>query len=32
MGAERLPDAWMDGVVDAFQEDYCTRPPGSIPP
>jgi hypothetical protein len=30
--AERLPDAWMDGVVDAFQEDYCTRPPSSILP
>lgn len=30
--AGRLPDAWMDGVVDAFQEDYCTRPPRSILP
>jgi hypothetical protein len=30
--ASRLPDAWMDGVVDAFQEDYCTRPLGSIYP
>lgn len=29
---ERLPDGWMDGVVDAFQEDYCTRPVGSIFP
>ena len=28
----RLPDGWMDGVVDAFQEDYCTRPVGSILP
>lgn len=27
-----LPDAWMDGVVDAFQEDYCTRPLGSVLP
>jgi hypothetical protein len=30
--AERLPDAWMDGVVDAFQEDYCTRPFASVYP
>jgi hypothetical protein len=29
---ERLPDAWMDGVVDAMQEDYCTRPPGAVFP
>jgi hypothetical protein len=28
----RLPDAWMDGVVDAFQEDYCTRPLTSVLP
>ena len=30
--AEGLPDAWMDGVVDAYLEDYCTRPPGAILP
>jgi hypothetical protein len=27
-----LPDAWLDGLVDAFQEDYCTRPFGSVLP
>ena len=30
--AEGLPDGWMDGVVDAFQEDYCTRPLASVYP
>ena len=30
--AKRLPDGWMDGVVDAFQEDYCTRPLTSLYP
>ncbi len=30
--AQRLPDGWMDGVVDAFQEDYCTRPIASVYP
>lgn len=30
--AKRLPDGWMDGVVDAFQEDYCTRPLTSVYP
>ena len=30
--AKRLPDGWMDGVVDAFQEDYCTRPLASVYP
>jgi hypothetical protein len=30
--AGRLPDAWMDGVIDAYQEDYCLRPPGSFYP
>jgi hypothetical protein len=30
--AEHLPDGWMDGVVDAFQEDYCTRPLASVYP
>jgi hypothetical protein len=30
--AARLPDGWMDGVVDAFQEDYCTRPAASVYP
>lgn len=28
----RLPDAWMDGVVEAYQEDYCNRPLGSFYP
>jgi hypothetical protein len=28
----RLPDAWMDAVVDAVQEDYCARPPGAVFP
>ena len=27
-----LPAAWFDGVVDAFQEDYCTRPLSSVLP
>jgi hypothetical protein len=30
--AEGLPDAWMDGVVEAYQEDYCSRPIGAILP
>lgn len=30
--AKHLPDGWMDGVVDAFQEDYCTRPLTSLYP
>jgi hypothetical protein len=30
--AEGLPDAWMDGVVEAYQEDYCSRPIDSILP
>jgi hypothetical protein len=30
--AEGLPDAWMDGVIDAYQEDYCLRPAGAILP
>jgi hypothetical protein len=29
---QRLPGAWMDGVVDAQQEDYCTRPFGAVLP
>lgn len=29
---KRLPDAWMDGVVDAMQEDYCMRPPDALFP
>jgi hypothetical protein len=29
---KRLPAGWMDGVVDAFQEDYCTRPVTSVLP
>jgi hypothetical protein len=32
LDAKRLPDGWMDGVVDAFQEDYCTRPLGAVYP
>lgn len=27
-----LPDAWLDGIVDAFQEDYCTRPLTAVLP
>jgi hypothetical protein len=27
-----LPGAWMDGIVDAMQEDYCTRPVSSVLP
>jgi aryl-alcohol dehydrogenase-like predicted oxidoreductase len=27
-----VPAAWMDGVVDAMQEDYCSRPCGAILP
>jgi hypothetical protein len=27
-----LPDAWMDGIVDAAQEDYCSRPLTSLLP
>jgi hypothetical protein len=23
---DRLPSAWLDGIVDSQQEDYCTRP------
>jgi hypothetical protein len=29
---QRLPAGWMDGVVDAFQEDYCTRPATTVLP
>ena len=29
---ERLPGAWMDGVVDAVQEDYCSRPVSAVLP
>ena len=28
----RLPAAWLDGVVDAVQEDYCTRPLTTVLP
>ena len=27
-----VPGSWLDGVVDAFQEDYCTRPATSVLP
>jgi len=27
-----LPGAWLDGVVDAVQEDYCTRPLSAVLP
>ncbi len=27
-----IPGSWLDGVVDAFQEDYCTRPVTSVLP
>jgi hypothetical protein len=30
--AEGLPDAWMDGIVEAYQEDYCLRPIGTMYP
>jgi hypothetical protein len=26
------PGSWMDGLVDALQEDYCSRPVGSLLP
>ena len=29
---QNLPGAWMDGLVDAMQEDYCTRPLASVLP
>jgi hypothetical protein len=29
---QRLPGAWMDGVVDAVQEDYCSRPVTTVLP
>lgn len=29
---DSVPAAWMDGVVDAFQEDYCTRPCTAVMP
>lgn len=28
----RAPGGWMDGLMDAFQEDYCARPPTSVYP
>ena len=27
-----VPGGWMDGIVDAMQEDYCTRPLASVLP
>ena len=30
--ADAIPGAWMDGIVDAMQEDYCTRPVASVMP
>ena len=27
-----IPASWLDGIVDAFQEDYCTRPVTSVLP
>ncbi|MFQ5667085.1 MAG: hypothetical protein ACE5I7_11710 [Candidatus Binatia bacterium] len=27
-----LPGTWLDGIVDAFQEDYCSRPLASLLP
>jgi hypothetical protein len=27
-----VPGGWMDGIVDAMQEDYCSRPLGSVLP
>ena len=29
---EAVPGGWMDGMVEAFQEDTCTRPLGSFYP
>jgi len=29
---DAIPGAWMDGIVDAMQEDYCTRPVASVMP
>jgi len=29
---QRLPGTWLDGVVDAVQEDYCTRPLTAVLP
>lgn len=28
----RLPGAWLDGLVDALQEDYCSRPIAAVFP
>ena len=28
----RLPGVWADGIVDAFQEDYCSRSLGAVYP
>jgi hypothetical protein len=30
--ASNVPGGWMDGIVDAMQEDYCTRPVTSVLP
>ena len=30
--SQNLPGAWMDGLVDAMQEDYCSRPLASLMP
>jgi hypothetical protein len=30
--SDAIPGAWMDGIVDAMQEDYCTRPVASVMP
>ncbi len=30
--AQGLPDAWLDGIVEAYQEDYCLRPVATIYP
>lgn len=30
--ARRLPDAWLDGAMESFEEDACSRPLTSVIP
>ena len=32
LNRDGIPEIWMDGVVESFQEDYCSRPLGSFYP
>ncbi len=32
LAPRHLPDAWLDSLVEAFQEDSCTRPAWSVLP